>query len=191
MLQINPYIRNDYWLLLNSSKSQYHSQQDAYRGNITARYIISELQRIEKRLYASFMQRIIAYILDMAIILGIILAIFTIGATTGLFDLSDLMAPETIIWILAFILWLWIAQALYFTILEGLWGQTPGKKLMGIIVKTDEMEKCGLMSAFTRNVLRLLDAAMFFYAVSFIVMNAYPKRQRIGDKVAMTIVLKA
>jgi uncharacterized RDD family membrane protein YckC len=191
MLQINPYVRNDYWLLLNSSKSLYHSQQDAYRGNITARYIIRELQTIEKRLYAGFMQRIIAYIVDMAIILGMILAIFTIGATTGLFDLSDIMAPETIIWILAFVLWLWIAQAIYFTILEGLWGQTPGKKLLGIIVKTDEMEKCGLMSAFTRNVLRLLDAAMLFYAISFIVMNAYPKRQRIGDKVAMTIVLKA
>lgn len=191
MLQINPYIRNDYWLLLNSSKSMYHSQQDAYRGNITARYIISELEKIEKRLYASFMQRIIAYIIDMAIILGIILAIFTIGALSNLFDLSDLQAPETFVWIFAFALWLWIAQALYFTILEGIWGQTPGKRLLRIVVKTEERQKCGLMSAFTRNVLRLLDAAMFFYAVSFIVMNAYPKRQRIGDKVAMTIVLKA
>jgi uncharacterized RDD family membrane protein YckC len=127
----------------------------------------------------------------MVIILGVILAIFAIGATSGLFDLSNLQAPETIVWIMAFALWLWIAQALYFTIFEGFWGQTPGKRLMRIVVKTNEMQKCGFMSAFTRNTLRLLDAAMLFYAISFVVMNVYPKRQRIGDKVAMTIVLKA
>jgi uncharacterized RDD family membrane protein YckC len=190
MLQVNPYIRNDYWLLLNSSKSMYSSPNEAHRGIVTARYIVREMDEVEKKMYATLMQRIGAYIIDMAIILGIMIAVFAIGAILNLYDLSDITAPETIIWIVAFALWLWIAQAIYFTILEGWTGQTPGKKALRIIVTTDEMEKCGYMGAFTRNVLRLLDTVLFFYAVSFIVMKIYPKTQRIGDKVAQTIVLK-
>jgi uncharacterized RDD family membrane protein YckC len=190
MLQVSPYLRNDYWLLLNSSKSIIATPHDANRGIITARYIVKELNEVEKKMYATLMQRIGAYIIDMAIILGIMIAIFSVGAVSGLYDLSDLMAPETIIWIVAFALWLWIAQAIYFTILEGWKGQTPGKKALKIVVTTQEMEKCDFMGAFTRNVLRLLDTVLFFYAVSVIMMKIYPKTQRIGDKVAQTIVLK-
>jgi uncharacterized RDD family membrane protein YckC len=46
------------------------------------------------------------------------------------------------------------------------------------------------MDAFTRNVVRFLDMVLFFYAISLLIMNLYPKRQRIGDLVAKTVVLK-
>ncbi len=190
MIQIHPYTRNDYWLLVNSSKSMYKSELDANRGIVTARYIIKELETVEKKLYATLPQRIGAFAIDLAIIFGILLGFFAIGAFLRLYDLTDIFAPETMIWLVAFILWLWIAQAIYFTILEGLNGQTIGKKVLRIKVTTDEMTKCGFMGAFTRNVIRLLDTVLLLYTVSILIMVIYPRKQRIGDKVAKTIVLK-
>jgi uncharacterized RDD family membrane protein YckC len=190
MVQIHPYTRNDYWLLVNSSKSMYKSEADTNRGIVTARYIIRELEKVEKKLYATLPQRVGAFLIDLAIIFGILMGFFAIGAILRLYDLTDILAPETMIWLVAFILWLWIAQAIYFTILEGLNGQTIGKKVVKIKVTTDEMTKCSFMDAFTRNVLRLLDTVLLLYTVSFYMMIVYPKKQRIGDKVAKTIVLK-
>ncbi len=190
MLQVHPYIRNDYWLLINSARSGYKDRQMAQRGIITAKYLIKEFERTEKKLYATGFQRSIAFGMDVLIIFGIILAFFILGAILGIYDLSDILAPQNMIWLVAFILWLWIAQAIYFTFFEGWLGQTPGKKLMRIKVVNDELEKCDFMGAFTRNVIRLLDTLLLFYAISFIIMAIYPKYQRIGDKVAKTVVLR-
>jgi uncharacterized membrane protein/uncharacterized RDD family membrane protein YckC len=191
MLQVHPYTRNDYWLLVNSARSGYKDERTAQRGIITARYLIKEFDRTEKKLYATGIQRSVAFIIDVLIIFGIIMAFFISGAILGIYDLSDILAPQNMIWLVAFILWLWIAQAIYFTFFEGLWGQTPGKRLMRIKVVNDELKKCDFMGAFTRNVIRLLDTLLLFYAISFIIMAMYPRYQRIGDKVAKTVVLKA
>lgn len=191
MLQVHPYIRNDYWLLVNSSKAISKSQYDANRGIVTAKYIIRELEKVEKRLYATNSQRAGAFLIDLGIIFGIMMGFFAVGAFLRVYNLFDILAPETMIWLVAFGLWLWIAQAIYFTIFEGFNGQTIGKRILRIKVTTDEMTKCGFMDAFTRNVIRLLDTVLLLYAISFLIMTIYPKNQRIGDKVAKTIVLKA
>jgi uncharacterized RDD family membrane protein YckC len=191
MLQVHPYTKNDYWLLVNTARSGYKDRNQAQRGIVTARYLIREFDKVEKKLYATNLQRSIAFMIDVLIIFGVIMAVFITGAAFGIYNLSDILDPQTMIWLIALLLWLWIAQAIYFTIFEGWKGQTPGKRLMGIRVMNDEMQKCDFMDAFTRNVIRLLDTLLLFYAISFIIMAIYPKRQRFGDKVAKTIVLKA
>jgi uncharacterized RDD family membrane protein YckC len=190
LLQVHPYIRNDYWILLNSRNVPQSTARDAQRSIVTARHLIREMEKLERGLYATHLQRLVAFTIDVIIILVIMMVFFTIGAVGGLYDVSDILAPQNLIWIVAFVLWLWIAQAIYFTILEGWIGQTPGKKLLGIIVTTDEHTKCDFMDAFTRNVVRLLDTVLLLYGISLILMSLYPKNQRIGDMVAKTVVMK-
>lgn len=190
MLEVHPYIRNDYWLLINSLKSEYKTQNDAFRGIITARYIIRELEKVENKLYATNIQRIVAFLIDTAIIVGIVISFFYLGGVIGVYDLNEILSEQNFIWFLALIMWLWIAQIIYFTLFEGWKGQSPGKRLIGIKVTNDELQKCDFLDAFTRNVVRFLDVVLLIYAVSLLVMNLYPKRQRIGDLVAKTVVLK-
>lgn len=191
MLSVHPLIRNDYWLLMNASRISNKNQNDAYRAIISARHIIRELEKVEKRLYAASSQRILAFLIDMVFVICTVILFFYLGGIAGLYDLSDILAPQNFIWLIAFTMWLWVAQMVYFTIFEGLFGHTPGKKFVGIKVTTDEMTRCGFMGAFTRNVVRILDMVLFVYAVSLIFMSIYPKRQRIGDIVAKTVVLRA
>jgi uncharacterized RDD family membrane protein YckC len=190
MLEVHPYIRNDYWLLINSLKSGYKTQNDAFRSIITARYIIRELEKVENKLYATNTQRIVAFLIDTAIIVGIVISFFYLGGVIGVYDLNEILSEQNFIWLLALIMWLWIAQVIYFTFFEGWKGQSPGKRLIGIKVTNDELQKCDFLDAFTRNVVRFLDIVLLIYAVSLLVMNLYPKRQRIGDLVAKTVVLK-
>ncbi len=190
MLQVHPYIRNDYWMLVNISKSGYKTQNDAFRAIITARYILKNLEKVETKLYATNTQRIVAFLIDMAIIVGIVISIFYLGGVLGIYNLYDILSEQNFIWFLALIMWLWVAQVIYFTIFEGWKGQSPGKRLVGITVTTDEQTKSGYMDAFTRNVVRFLDMALFFYLISLLIMGLYPKKQRIGDLVAKTVVLK-
>ncbi|UCG70735.1 MAG: RDD family protein [Thermoplasmata archaeon] len=191
MLQVNPYLRNDYWLLENASKYEFKTQNDAYRAILTARYIIRELKKVETKLYATSGQRMVAFLLDSAIITGIVISFFYLGGALGVYNLAEILTDQNFIWFIAFIMWLWVAQVVYFTIFEGWKGQSPGKRLVGIKVTSDEHAKCDFMDAFTRNVVRLLDIVLFVYLVSLVMMSLYPKRQRIGDFVAKTVVLRA
>lgn len=84
-----------------------------------------------------------------------------------------------------------IATALFYAfLLEGAWdGYTVGKKLFGIKVVKESGESCGYGASFVRNLLRIIDG-LFYYVVGFIAMAASDKRQRIGDRVAGTVVVR-
>lgn len=77
----------------------------------------------------------------------------------------------------------------YYVLLEGLFGQTPGKKLFGVVVVKRDGSPCTLGAAFVRNLLRIVDG-LFHYAVGLVVMMLNDERQRIGDLVAETVVVR-
>jgi uncharacterized RDD family membrane protein YckC len=78
----------------------------------------------------------------------------------------------------------------YMTLLEGMWGASLGKFALGIrVVKTDGSPP-DLVAAFLRNLLRLIDA-LFFYLVGAIFVWSSPFKQRLGDRVAGTVVVPA
>lgn len=77
----------------------------------------------------------------------------------------------------------------YHSLLEGLWGKTVGKKICGILVLTEEFEKCTLLKGFLRNLLRIIDA-FFYYLVAAVSMAGTMKWQRLGDIVAGTVVVR-
>ena len=82
-----------------------------------------------------------------------------------------------------------ILPLLYFFLLEGLWdGYTVGKKVMGIKVVKEDGSPCTLGASVIRNLLRIIDS-FFYYAVGFIFMASSDRRQRLGDRVAGTVVV--
>ncbi|MEX0658496.1 MAG: RDD family protein [Egibacteraceae bacterium] len=78
----------------------------------------------------------------------------------------------------------------YYIILEGLRGQTVGKMLLGIRVVAADGTPAGWGAVVVRTLLRIVDG-FFFYLVGLIVMLASPRKQRVGDMAAKTLVVRA
>ncbi|MBV9271246.1 MAG: RDD family protein, partial [Candidatus Eremiobacteraeota bacterium] len=74
---------------------------------------------------------------------------------------------------------------------EALWqGQTPGKKLLGIRAMRDGGIPIDFTSALVRNLIRVGEASLGFYALSAISTLLSPENKRLGDYAAGTIVVR-
>jgi len=83
-----------------------------------------------------------------------------------------------------------VAGILYFSLLEAWWsGQTFGKKLTGIQVTNLQGERIGFGQALQRNIWRVVDG-LFFYLVGALLIWRSPTKQRLGDRLAHTVVIK-
>jgi len=83
-----------------------------------------------------------------------------------------------------------IAWLVYMTVMETASGASLGKFALGIrVVRLDGQPVDGFTS-FLRNILRAVDM-LFFYLVGAIIVWNSPLKQRLGDKVAKTIVVPA
>lgn len=79
---------------------------------------------------------------------------------------------------------------LYYVIFEGTLGATPGKLVIGLrVVKTDG-SKCGISSSIIRNVLRIVDSLPFLYLLGIVLIVSSKSKQRLGDRLAGTMVVK-
>ena len=86
---------------------------------------------------------------------------------------------------------MWLLWLIYFTYFEGTSGQTIGKKLTHIRVIKEDGSRCDFGSALVRNLLRIVDHLPFLYVLGIILIAATEKKQRLGDMLAKTIVVKA
>lgn len=77
----------------------------------------------------------------------------------------------------------------YFTSMEAHYGQTIGKKLLSIVVVTEDGSPLELVDAAVRNLLRFIDAILF-YLVGAIVIFVTADDQRLGDVAADTLVVR-
>ena len=78
----------------------------------------------------------------------------------------------------------------YYLIPEAISGQSLGKKMMGLrVIALDGSLSWGKVAI--RTVLRLIDGLPFLYLVGLVCVLFNPKRQRIGDMAAGTIVTRA
>src|SRR5260370_1939495 len=82
-----------------------------------------------------------------------------------------------------------IVAALYFWLMEALFGATLGKAFVGIQVRRVSGESPGIRAAFIRTLARLLDVLPAFYLLGWIFAIFSAKRQRIGDRMAGTVVI--
>ncbi len=85
---------------------------------------------------------------------------------------------------LALIVWF-----LYYTLLEGHYGQTLGKWFVKIKVVKENGAKISYSDAAIRTILRIIDG-IFDYLVGAILIWTSDKKQRFGDRLAHTVVVQ-
>ncbi len=79
---------------------------------------------------------------------------------------------------------------LYFTLMEGFLGTTVGKMIFKVKVLSEDGNPCGPGRAAVRNLLRFIDALPFLYLIAFILIARSERKQRLGDRVAKTVVVR-
>jgi uncharacterized RDD family membrane protein YckC len=77
---------------------------------------------------------------------------------------------------------------IYYTLSEGLFGASIGKFFLGLRVVDLDGNLCSTWAAFVRGVFRIIDG-LFFGVVALLNMKP-PLQQRLGDKIAKTVVVK-
>lgn len=138
---------------------------------------------------AGFGDRALALVLDTVVIvvafavIGNWAAARWGGATSSGFELSGVAA-------LVAIVLTGLAAFLYYWILEGTLGATFGKAIVGIRVRRVDGGKVDLRASLIRNLLRLVDG-FAVYLVGWIIAALSPIRQRLGDRIAGTVVTPA
>jgi len=126
--------------------------------------------------------RAVATVIDTALlsVVGYLIALPTGGTTAAGFHLRGV----------PFALWLVVALT-YYIVMEAHSGATFGKRLVGLkVVKQEEGATLSWQDSIVRNVLRLVDG-LFFYLVAAILVWTSPTGQRLGDKIAGTVVVRA
>ena len=136
-------------------------------------------------------RRVLATILDL-LLLGIVGSLF--GAPGALIDgLGSGQTSEVasgVLFSLGGLAALLVSFA-YFTIMEGLYGQTLGKMALGIkVVREGDGRAPGIRAAVVRTLMRIVDG-IGSYLVAFVVALVSGKNQRLGDMVAKTLVVRA
>ncbi len=78
----------------------------------------------------------------------------------------------------------------YFAVFETLWrGRTPGKRMNGLRVVTEQGGPIGARRAAIRNLIRIIDWLPLAYVVGSVTIGTSPRAQRLGDLAAGTIVI--
>lgn len=145
---------------------------DTYREVVTPEGVALHLP------VAGPVPRAVAWTIDLAIRLGILMLVGTLLALLG--------AAGQGLYLIAMFLIFWAYPILF----EVLWdGQTPGKKAMSLRVVNGDGAPLGWLPAITRNLLRAVDMLPFGYAAGLIACLADPHARRLGDMVAGTLVV--
>ncbi len=147
--------------------------------------------------HARIRSRAIAFLVDMMIIFALILGFvitaifFTAFFTTLLLSSANVtLIKEFIVVFITPLMFLFLFWG-YFTYFESKTGQTPGKKMLGIRVVTEDAKgPPSVWHAFIRNLLRIIDGQLL-YLIGVLLIWFSKKNQRLGDMLAHTIVVKA
>ena len=78
----------------------------------------------------------------------------------------------------------------YHIVLERVWAATVGKMITGLTVVKGDGGPYGWKPVLLRNILRIIDWLPIFYLLGFISVIATPKKQRLGDLAAGTLVVR-
>lgn len=125
--------------------------------------------------------RAVATIIDVMIlgVIGYVVAMFTGGTTNDGFELQG--APAFLLMLIGFA---------YYIVLEAQFGWTVGKRLTGLRVIKVGGAPLDWQASIVRNLLRIVDG-LFFYLIGAIVVWTSDQKQRLGDKLAGTAVVRS
>jgi uncharacterized RDD family membrane protein YckC len=130
--------------------------------------------------YAGVAWRAVAAVIDAAVLFAVayVVALFTGGLTETGFEVQG--GPA----FLSFLIWF-----VYYTATEALLGASLGKLLLGLRVVMVDGTPVGWPAAVVRNVLRVVDGFLFYLVAALFAWGS-PRRQRLGDRVAGTVVIR-
>jgi uncharacterized RDD family membrane protein YckC len=142
-------------------------------------------------------RRFLAYVLDLLICYAVFAAIgfLVVLAVAGSAAASGAAEDATGAGVGLLLVLLFAIQWVYFAVLEGWRGRTPGKSALGLRVVTITGRPIGFRAAALRNVMRAADALPLTYTAGLlsiaglVSMSATRRFQRLGDLVAGTIVI--
>lgn len=122
-------------------------------------------------------KRLLAFLLDtviMSVLAGVLVGIgFAMGDTIGI--LFTLLATAVLLG--------------YKFVLEGLYGHTPGKYILGLVVVKSDGSNISIGSSLIRNLLLIVDNLPTAYLVGLALIFFTDKNQRVGDLAADTVVV--
>jgi uncharacterized RDD family membrane protein YckC len=124
--------------------------------------------------------RALATIIDFIIIVAVM---YAIGAITGESDGASVSLGTASTCVLS------LAVIAYYIVMEKMFGGTVGKLVLGLQVVKEDGSPLDWGSAAIRTVLRIVDG-LFVYLVAAILVWTSPTKQRLGDRVAKTLVVK-
>lgn len=142
----------------------------------TYKFETPEGVELELRL-AGLLPRMLAWILDFIIRLGLFIVISFVSSFFGVAGKGLLL-----------ISW-FIIEWFYPVLFEVYKGATPGKRALKLYVCHDDGTPIGWGASLTRNLLRVIDFLPFFYALGGLVAIFNSEFKRIGDYVAGTLVV--
>ena len=122
--------------------------------------------------------RILAYVID-SVLMGLIWGVAVV-AGTALGDTGFLLLVLVGI----------VATLVYGFLLEGLYGYTPGKYLLGLVVVKSDGSNCTVGASILRNLLWIVDALPTANLVAMVLILVTDDDQRVGDLVADTVVVR-
>ena len=79
---------------------------------------------------------------------------------------------------------------LYYFSTEARWGQTLGKRVFGVRVSRSDGSRAGPGPVAIRTLLRAVDILPILYLLGFILTLVTPRRQRLGDLAAKTVITR-
>jgi uncharacterized RDD family membrane protein YckC len=121
-------------------------------------------------------RRVVAILIDL-ILIGVVTSVLgSVLARVGLAAVGSLLAL--------------VLTFGYYIYLEGTYGQTIGKMALGLVVVTEDGGDIDYKPAAIRTVLRIVDVLPVLYLLGFIVVLVTDRKQRIGDLVANTVVVR-
>jgi uncharacterized RDD family membrane protein YckC len=122
-------------------------------------------------------RRIAAFLID-SVLLGAIWGGFAIGASV-LGDAASLALLSVGV----------VAVLGYALLLEGIYGYTPGKYLLGLVVVGSDGSNCTIGASVLRNLAWVVDSLPTANLVAMASILLTDDNQRIGDLVANTVVV--
>ena len=134
--------------------------------------------------------RFVAILIDYVIIgvISVILALPFVGAAIATANAGNLSALSGASIAAAALIGL-VVWFLYFTMLEGHYGQTIGKMALNIkVVREVDGAPIDYGEAAVRTILRIIDG-LFDYLIGAIFIWTSDEKQRLGDRVAHTVVV--
>jgi len=169
---LGPVASHDFYLLRSKPVT---SAQDMARARVTARLLLDALAKKERECYASSLQRTGAFLIDFVVLAPLAL-LLSLAAETHISSL--------------FFVFLFSLQFLYFVILEYWTGTTLGKALLDLSVREADRTDLRFIASFTRNTIRFFDMLLGGYLVSLLLIALSPRKQRLGDMAAGSVVVK-